>query len=161
MFTGVFGNCDAARPYLDTSVNLFDESIWIETVKSATVNIKNNMHNPDHPCEWYEREFLAILAYESYSKDYVSVLDFGGGPATNYASVVGKIPLNNQIYHIVDTPSNLNLAGNCSLVIRVCILLLQILMMILIFNYRSQLTILLCPAVPCNTHVIGNNLSSD
>ena len=109
MFTGVFGNCDAARPYLDTSVNLFDESIWIETVMNATVNIKNNMHNPDHPCEWYEREFLAILAFESYSKDYVSVLDFGGGPATNYASVVGKIPLNNQIYHIVDTPSNCEL----------------------------------------------------
>ncbi len=109
MFTGIYENYNAARLDTNSLVNLFDGHIWVESVKHATVDAINNIDNPDYPCQWYERELITLLALEMTRKGCISVLDFGGGPATTFASIIGKLPSGNLQYHIVDTPANCEL----------------------------------------------------
>jgi putative methyltransferase (TIGR04325 family) len=106
MFKGIYENYNTAAQMLESGANLFDACIWTETVKYWTENSINNAKNPNHPLEWYLREFITILAVESFGQNGTKVLDFGGGPGTTYADIQGTLPISNFEYHIVDTPSN-------------------------------------------------------
>ncbi len=74
-------------------------------LRSAAIEARNDFDNPGSPCQWYERELLALLALEMDSKRRVHVLDFGGGPATTFFqlfSIAGKIPAGDLRYDIID-----------------------------------------------------------
>jgi putative methyltransferase (TIGR04325 family) len=112
MFSGIYENYNAAKENLTSTNNLFDEQIWTETVKYSTENSINNTKNPNYPLEWYLREFITLLAAESFDQKGVKVLDFGGGPGTTYADIQGKLPTSNFEYHIIDTPANCEIGKN-------------------------------------------------
>ena len=77
MFIGVYENYNTAAQMLESGANLFDACIWTESVKYWTENSINNAKNPNHPSEWYLREFITILAVESSQQQRIRVLDFG------------------------------------------------------------------------------------
>lgn len=106
MFNRVYENYDTAAENLIDKSNLFDEQVWTETVKYWTENSINNANNPNHPLEWYLREFITLMATEAFDQDTVKILDFGGGPGTTYADIQGKLAISNFEYYIVDTPAN-------------------------------------------------------
>jgi putative methyltransferase (TIGR04325 family) len=106
MFNGVHEKYDSAAKTLTDTSNLFDEQVWTESVKYSTENSINNAKNPNYPLEWYLREFVALLAAESFGQKGAKVLDFGGGPGTTYADIFGIFPNLNFEYHIIDTPAN-------------------------------------------------------
>ena len=111
MFAGVYETWDLARHCLGGSANLFDGLVWTESVRSAAIQARHDFRSPNSPCEWYERELLTLLALEMNRKRRVHVLDFGGGPATTFFSIAGKIPAGDLRYDIVDTPANCAVGG--------------------------------------------------
>ena len=106
MFAGVYENWGAASQRICAATNPFDGQVWTETVRSAAIQARNDFDNPDSACEWYEREFLTLLSMQLASKGHVHVLDFGGGPASTFFSIAGKLPAGDLRYDIVDTPTN-------------------------------------------------------
>ena len=143
---------------MSSFVNLFDGRVWIESVKHATIDAINNIDNADYPCQWYERELITLLAMEMTRKGGISVLDFGGGPATTFASIIGKLPSGNLQYHIVDTPANCELGKSLFPTEARILFSMQVLTMISIFNCLGQNTISSYPAARSSTHITGGCL---
>lgn len=106
-FRGVFSGYEAAHAAVGDAGNLFDQPVWTDSVHSAAAARRERIGDPDLECEWYERDFLGLLAAELHRRGRISVLDFGGGPGTTFVSVVGKIRTGELTYHVAD------LAANC------------------------------------------------